>query len=502
MRHDARNVLSALSTTFPRAAVLLVLAALAACADQPGPLDPQAQSPAAPQQLRIPVTGTYLDVSAGHRHTCAVRSDGVVECWGDNFFEQAPASRTPGTGAFAAVDAFGYRSCALRSDGAIECWGQEPTGTTVPAAGTIFTAVATGAAHSCGLRSDGVAQCWGYDDDGQAPAQRTATTGDRFTALAAGSWNTCGLSSTGVIECWGRSSIGVPPYLASEAGPFRYVAVANALCGIRTDGVLECGPGGETLPTELGSPLLDVDLYDHYVCATRADGVVACRGTNTWGTEPAEWHATTGHFTQVTVGYEHWCALRNDGKIECGGEKRAGAFSMVAPTATFTAPASVIVGQPIALVLSNPQVPGYAAATDFTFAFDCGSGFETATTTATASCPTSTSGTVSVGGRVIDEDRDFATYSADVLVKTAAEGTVDLRTEITLASLSPDLRKPLMAKLTAALEAIAKGKTKPACSALADFINQVSAQRGKAIPADTADAWIETARQLQAAIGC
>jgi hypothetical protein len=93
-------------------------------------------------------------------------------------------------------------------------------------------------------------------------------------------------------------------------------------------------------------------------------------------------------------------------------------------------------------------------------------------------------------------------YSVTVVIKSAQRGATDLAAEVQLAALSPDIRKALKAKLDAALSAIDKGKTNGACSALRDFINQVNAQLGKAIPIATADAWILTARQLQAALGC
>jgi hypothetical protein len=239
-----------------------------------------------------------------------------------------------------------------------------------------------------------------------------------------------------------------------------------------------------------------------HTCGVRPDGTIACFGDNSEGQAPATRTAAAASFARVETGSNHACALRTDGRIECWGDPTAAAVTHVFPTATFSAPASVIVGQNIALALSGAQVPGYPSATAFTYAFDCGSGFGSATTTATANCATSTAGSRTVKGRVIDQDLDGTTYPATVLVKSAAEGTTDLSAEISTAPLAPDIRKALLAKLNAALKAIADGKTKSACSALNDFINQVNAQSGKAISVDTANAWIDTARQLQTAIGC
>jgi hypothetical protein len=107
-----------------------------------------------------------------------------------------------------------------------------------------------------------------------------------------------------------------------------------------------------------------------------------------------------------------------------------------------------------------------------------------------------------VRGGVRDEGLAQTVYSATVSIKSAPQATADLRAEIQLAPLSPDIRNALSVKLDAALTAIAKGKTSAACSALKDFINQVTAQKGKAIPTATANAWILTAQQLMASIGC
>jgi hypothetical protein len=369
----------------------------------------------------------------------------------------------------------------------------------------VFTAVTADDFHTCALRDDGVVQCWGLNDVGQAPPTWTGTSGP-FTAVAAGGSRTCGLTTVGIIEC-----IGQTPYtLTASTGHFiKLVKGSVATCGIRTDLEVQCHgpvPSGFIFPTgtfiDYAADLASPSVIGTYTCGVRPDGTVACFGDDLDGRAPATQTATSGSFTRVGTGWYHACALTNGGRIECWGNPTDAAVDHVLPTATFTAPASVIVGQNIALSLSGAQVPGHPSAITFTFAFDCGSGFGSASATATASCATTTAGSRVVSGRVIDQDLDGTTYSATVMVKSASQGTSDLSTEISTARLSPDLRKALQAKLNASLKASADGKTKAACSALNDFINQVNAQKGKAIPTDTADAWIDTARQLQSAIGC
>ena len=67
-----------------------------------------------------------------HTHSCGVRTDGTVECWGSNddpwgdFAGQATAPE----GTFITVDVGAYHSCGLRTDGTVDCWGFNEHGQT------------------------------------------------------------------------------------------------------------------------------------------------------------------------------------------------------------------------------------------------------------------------------------------------------------------------------------------------------------------------------------
>ncbi len=85
-------------------------------------------------------SGEFTAVSAGGFHSCGLRTDGTIQCWGaknneylgefaltfgkDIAFGQSDAP----SGEFTAVSA-GYRhSCGLRTDGTIQCWGDNGAG--------------------------------------------------------------------------------------------------------------------------------------------------------------------------------------------------------------------------------------------------------------------------------------------------------------------------------------------------------------------------------------
>ena len=88
----------------------------------------------------------------------------------------------PPAGSFTAVSAGGWHSCALRADGSVVCWGSNESGEPTPPSGS-FTAVSAGVWHSCGLGTSGSVVCWGGTEAGRATP--TPPSGS-FTAVSAG----------------------------------------------------------------------------------------------------------------------------------------------------------------------------------------------------------------------------------------------------------------------------------------------------------------------------
>ncbi len=85
----------------------------------------------------IGIGGEATTVSAGLNHTCAVRADGRVFCWGDgtagqlgdrNASYQSQAVAVYGLTDAVAVAAGYAATCALKSDGTVWCWGDGSQG--------------------------------------------------------------------------------------------------------------------------------------------------------------------------------------------------------------------------------------------------------------------------------------------------------------------------------------------------------------------------------------
>jgi hypothetical protein len=300
-------------------------------------------------------------VSNGDGHTCAVRDDGKIECWGYNVDGQAPAlmEAEPAGYIFTQVSAGRLHTCAVRSDGAVNCWGWNSVGqapaTRLPSTGLGFTQVSAGDGHTCGLRDDGVVECWGFNVLGNAPATKVAAVG-RFTQLSSRRHQNCALRDDRAIECWGLNDFGqAPAHRATTAG-FRHVTSGWA-----------------------------------HTCAVRYDNAVECWGDNTWGQAPATRISTT----------------------------------RVLPTATFIAsPTTVSTGQLFSIALTGAAIPNYSGAVTFTYAFDCGDGLGYGAFTASnsRSCPANAIGITSVKGIVRDHDGDQAEYSGSVTVLAAFSG--------------------------------------------------------------------------------
>jgi hypothetical protein len=247
----------------------------------------------------------------------------LVPGWGLGLLDRGPAAASPADAAAAVggspstdldggLDSGDVHSCAIASNGTVDCWGDDSAGQSSAPSGT-FKAVTTGAMHSCGLRTDGTVACWGSDAAGQT-ANGGAAFDNQVIGLSSGGDLTCALSVDGSIACVGASASGqtvVPAgeYLAVSAG-------GSYACAVRGDGGITCW--GDPTNGRTAAPsgtFLSVSAGPDHACAVRTDGVVACWGANGVGqaTPPS------GRFLSVTVGALHTCGVRDDGTLACWG---------------------------------------------------------------------------------------------------------------------------------------------------------------------------------------
>ena len=152
-------------------------------------------------EVRPPVSATQ--VAVGVRHTCALRLDGSVRCWGFNLDEQTE----PPSGRFVRLTAGTDTNCGIRDDGALSCWGspfRETNEDAIEPPSGRFVEVALGYSHACALREDGTAVCWGDQQDPVVAAELTTAPSVALHGLSLGNAHACALDSNDAIICRGN----------------------------------------------------------------------------------------------------------------------------------------------------------------------------------------------------------------------------------------------------------------------------------------------------------
>lgn len=161
-------------------------------------------------QAPVPVPSLQsgiASVSAGGFHTCAVTTAGGVQCWGSNEFGQLgdgtnqdrlePVPVSGLESGIVAVSAGLYHTCALRTDGTVSCWGKNETGglgdgtttnRSLPVApmglpNSPVVQVAVGGGQTCVAVAEGSVWCWGENLYGQVG---DGTTTNQTSAVKVG----------------------------------------------------------------------------------------------------------------------------------------------------------------------------------------------------------------------------------------------------------------------------------------------------------------------------
>ena len=253
-------------------------------------------------------------VSAGQEHSCAIRNDGQIVCWGRG-----------GSGRL------GYGNTQNVGD-------DESPGSVGPVnlgPGRTARAIAAGALHTCAILDSGQVKCWGRGDDGQLGSGSRANVGDdelpssvgvvdlgpgrTATAIAAGDRHTCVILDTGQVECWGRGQFGRLGY-----GNTKSVGDDETPASV---GPVDLGPGHTARAITAGWAHTCVILDNGLVRCWGSGGAWLGNGTErnvgdneTPGTIPpvslGRWRVARA----ISTGYSHTCAVLDNRRVRCWGE--------------------------------------------------------------------------------------------------------------------------------------------------------------------------------------
>jgi len=322
----------------------------------------------------------FVDVSAGNYHSCGLRADDGIRCWGGNFDGELGLGHTDTIGddepareaalltfdqpvdqLLAAGDRDASYTCVRLASGAAGCWGANADGQlglgharklgndlAIDSISAVdleepVDELAAGASkygsHVCARLASGDIRCWGNGKFGKLGYGHTNVIGDdelpsttglvdvggEVRALAAGKYTTCVLLANDDLRCWGWNKHG-------------QLGLGH------TDDIGDDERPTATSPIAVGGTPVQLDVGRRHACAVLVDGGrVRCWGWNKHGQlglrhtddigdderpADAELVELAAPATRISAGGIHNCALLETGEVQCWGDNRFGQLGL------------------------------------------------------------------------------------------------------------------------------------------------------------------------------
>lgn len=321
-------------------------------------------------------------LALGNGFSCALGSNGIVKCWGDNQYGQLGQGDTENRGDNSgelgakllpvslgakriakAISAGNDSVCALLDDHSVKCWGRNDVGQLGTAdfnnrgdgpgemsdnlkpinfgAGRTATSISINRYEACAVLDNGSLKCWGDNASGQLGQDNTngyanpalvppidLGLGRTAKAVSTSAYDyTCSLLDNGLLKCWGNYSFGQLCFSPEVPSGSDWGGHAGEMSQLPGFGVA-AGRSVKTIVTG-----------ERTICALLDNGSIKCWGENAYGegggaegcSDPFDLNnypfvdlGVGRSAKSMTMTHEHNCILLDTGGIRCIGQNGSG----------------------------------------------------------------------------------------------------------------------------------------------------------------------------------
>jgi alpha-tubulin suppressor-like RCC1 family protein len=281
----------------------------------------------------------WKQVSVGSSHTAAIKTDGSLWCFGRNNFGKLGDNATTNRSSPVQTTTYGTNwkqtSCgqshtaAIKTDGTLWSWGQNylygqvGDNTTINRSSPVqditlgknWSQVSCCSNYSLAIKTDGTLWGWGQNSNGQlgdnttgsksSPSQ-TITLGTNWKQVYAGAYHCAAVKTDGTLWCWGNN--------------LQYGALGDNTIILRSSPVQTVAFGTNWKQVACG--------YNN-TAAVKQDGTLWCWGYNVYGqlgdgtithrSSPVQTVAYGKNWKQVSCGDRTTVAIKTDGTLWCWG---------------------------------------------------------------------------------------------------------------------------------------------------------------------------------------
>ena len=303
----------------------------------------------APNQARPTAVTTFSggtnwkQVSAGSNFTAAIKTDGSLWTFGENFAfgslvrngklgtndlsrRDTPVTTFAGGTDWKQVACGNHHVAAIKTDGSLWTWGSNEFGqlgdntittrsipVTTFAGGNTWKSVAGGEGHTAAIKTDGSLWIWGYNNFGQlgindgtnrSTPVTTFAGGNTWKQVDCGGLNTTAIKTDGSLWLWGNQGQGE--------------------LGINVGGSFQ-GRGTPVTTFAGGNDWKQVTCGKEYTAAIKTDGSLWTWGGNTYGqlgtnnnisrSTPVTTFAGGNNWKQLSTGLNRIVAIKTDGTL-------------------------------------------------------------------------------------------------------------------------------------------------------------------------------------------